>query len=202
VGLLTGLDAATLREIVPLQEGLETNFIIFYRKSMDLFLLRHGIAEEPSNFRGEDCDRPLTGEGVDKMQREAQAMRLFLEESLVILSSPFVRALETAKIVAAAMPKATLAEVPELALGGSVTRILEQVACLQEVSQVMVVGHEPELVEIVAVLTGIRAEAIQVKKGSLTSLRLVRFEPRPRATLRWHLAPKQLLALSKVVDAS
>jgi phosphohistidine phosphatase len=163
---------------------------------MDLLLLRHGIAEEPSEFRGDDSERPLTQEGIEKLGRAVKAMRLLLDEELCILSSPYARTKHTAEIVASGFPKATLTTCSELALGGSMKRVLEEVSTLGQAPQVMLVGHEPELVELANLLTGVRAEAVQMKRGALMCLRMIRFIPQPRAILRWHLAPGQLEMLS------
>lgn len=169
---------------------------------MDLLLLRHGIAEEPSQFRGEDSERPLTSEGMHRMQLEARAMRRLLDRNLFIASSPFVRARETARIVAAEFPQAPFIELSELAMGGSVTRVLGEVAKFKEHSQMLLVGHEPELVEIINRLTGIRAGAVQLKKGALVCLRILGFEPRVQAVLTWHLAPTHLIALAEAASAA
>ncbi|NDC37286.1 MAG: phosphohistidine phosphatase SixA [Proteobacteria bacterium] len=165
---------------------------------MDLLLLRHGIAKDPQQFRGEDSERPLTAEGIERMQLQARGMRVVLEAPLMILTSPFLRTRQTAELVAAEFASAPIEELAELAMGGSVKRVLAELATREQESKVMLVGHEPELVELVTLLTGIRSESVRLKKGSLVALRMLSFEPRPRATLRWQLSPSQQQTIGRL----
>src|SRR5579871_2848206 len=67
---------------------------------MRCYFLRHGIAVEAETWSGSEFDRPLTGEGRERMEREAKAiadLRLGLH---CIVTSPMLRAKETAQIVA------------------------------------------------------------------------------------------------------
>ena len=163
---------------------------------MDLYLLRHGVAEEPARFRGDDSERPLTTEGAEMMRLQAHAMRLIIQEPIIILASPYARAKQTAAIVANAIPWAQLLEIKELSMGGSANRIIEEVSRRAPAPQVMLVGHEPELIELVCRLTGIKTESVQIKRGALLCLRILTFEPRPRAVLRWQLPPNLILTLT------
>ena len=71
---------------------------------MDLYLLRHGIAVEPgSPGYAKDADRPLTPEGERKLGQIAEAMEALELSFDLILSSPYVRARQTAEIVAATL---------------------------------------------------------------------------------------------------
>ena len=73
---------------------------------MKLLLVRHAIAEDVRpGARGDDAARRLTAEGRGKMERAAGALSELVTELALVLSSPFVRALETAAILAAAWPK-------------------------------------------------------------------------------------------------
>src|SRR5579871_1393002 len=68
---------------------------------MELYILRHGIAvERGTPGYKKDSDRPLTPEGEDKMHQIADAMRGMDLKFDLILSSPYVRTEQTAKIVA------------------------------------------------------------------------------------------------------
>src|SRR6185436_3496825 len=67
---------------------------------MEIYLLRHGIAVERDAHRGPDEERALTDEGRRKVRRGAEAMRAMKLSCDVILSSPLVRARQTAEIVA------------------------------------------------------------------------------------------------------
>ena len=67
---------------------------------MKCYFLRHGIAVEADEFAGPDFDRPLTGAGRKLMALEAKAMAVMGFDLDVILTSPLVRAKQTAAIVA------------------------------------------------------------------------------------------------------
>ena len=68
---------------------------------MKLYILRHGIAVEPGTPGYEtDADRPLTSEGERKMRQIAGAMEALELSFDLILSSPYLRARQTAEIVA------------------------------------------------------------------------------------------------------
>lgn len=136
---------------------------------MKLFVMRHGPAEDYA-LTGRDGDRALTPSGRDRVRSVARALVENDEAPLCIISSPLVRALQTAEIVAAvtkleervkAEPKAqswgatgSVEIRRELAPGGDA---LELVAALlrEERRRVMVVGHEPDLSALVARLVGV-----------------------------------------------
>ena len=67
---------------------------------MDLYLLRHAIAVDRDTPNIDDSERPLTVDGRKKMERVAEAMRALDLEFNWILTSPYLRALQTAEIVA------------------------------------------------------------------------------------------------------
>src|SRR5579863_3087078 len=69
------------------------------QQPMDLYILRHAIAEE-RNPSGRDSERRLTEEGREKMRNAAKGMKALELEFDLILSSPYARAKETAEIVA------------------------------------------------------------------------------------------------------
>src|SRR5579864_4368858 len=67
---------------------------------MKLYFLRHGIAADREQWKGEDYDRPLTAQGRERMGAEAKAIAKLDLDVDWILTSPLVRAVETARIVA------------------------------------------------------------------------------------------------------
>ena len=66
---------------------------------MEIYLLRHGIAEDRSST-GRDSDRRLTDEGRAKLRRVLERVHQAGVRPSLILSSPYKRALETAEIAA------------------------------------------------------------------------------------------------------
>ena len=167
-------------------------------KPKKIVILRHGIAAEPGTpGYEEDSQRPLTREGVTEMRRIAKAMKVLGLEFDLILSSPYVRARQTAEIVAEGLG---LQKKPQFSAGlrcGADPRAL-----LQELKQkhsekecVLLVGHEPFLSEFISLLiSGNKNCSIDLKKGGLCLLAISSFEPGESAVLKWLFNPKQLLA--------
>src|SRR5262249_51611671 len=86
----------------------------------ELYLIRHGIAQERRDAWPDDAKRPLSAEGMTRMRKSMRGLpRLDLAID-VILTSPLVRTRQTAEIVAAALePKPAIVAVDSLAPGGS-----------------------------------------------------------------------------------
>jgi phosphohistidine phosphatase len=161
---------------------------------MEIFLLRHGIAEERAEHRGPDEKRALTAEGRRKMRRVVIAMRAMRLSFDAIFSSQLLRALQTAEIVVDALRLKKRLQVTEYLAPGTSTR--KQIAWLKSVrpvpARVLLVGHEPNLSDLTShLLTGDRGMAITFKKGGLCKVTAERFGSRC-ANLEWLLTPKQM----------
>jgi phosphohistidine phosphatase len=158
-----------------------------------LYVVRHGIAEAQARRGGDDARR-LTPAGRTKVRRIARGLDRLRVRADVVLTSPLPRAAETAAILAAEHGElpAPLA-LPALAPG---TAPLELLAALRRRAgrgDVMIVGHEPGLSQLVAVLLTGSPDglAIALKKGGVVALALDRLAPR-RATLLWVGTPRLL----------
>jgi len=164
---------------------------------MEVFLVRHAIAHERNPRRWpDDSERPLTGEGARKFRKAARGIGICLPSAPVLLTSPYVRARDTAAILAnvAGLPKAT--ECPELAASESSQRGYALLAPRKE-HAVILVGHEPWLSDFLAsALAGSEARVkIEFRKGGAACIEFVG-RPQPgRATLKWLLPPRVLRAL-------
>ncbi len=119
---------------------------------MRLYIMRHGPAED-SSATGRDGDRKLTASGRDRTRDVAKLLVANDEAPLRILASPLVRTRETADIVAhvAGVSEVTITE--EMAPGGESSLLVRELA-RGEHDRVMVVGHEPDLGDLVAELVG------------------------------------------------
>lgn len=119
---------------------------------MRLYIMRHGPAEDFS-ATGRDGDRKLTASGRDRTRDVAKLLLANGEAPLRIVASPLVRTRETADIVAhvAGVSEVVLAE--EMAPGGDSPLLVRELA-RGEHDRVMVVGHEPDLGDLVAELVG------------------------------------------------
>jgi len=168
---------------------------------MKLYVLRHGIAVDRGTPGYErDADRSLTPAGREKMEQAARGMAALGLKFDVILTSPYVRARETAEMVAEVLGLGKRLEVCDaLAPGGSRQDLLKRLKEGSAKSQVVVVGHEPDLSELIGELIAADPNtAIDLKKGSLACLALDRPDRPATARLEWLLTPKQLRMLGGV----
>ncbi len=117
-----------------------------------MYIMRHGPAEDFA-ASGLDADRALTEAGRDRVRRVAKVLGEHDEAPKLIVSSPLVRALQTAEIVAAELGIAYVDTSRQLAPGGPSATL---VAALEHdgKKRVMLVGHEPDLSELVSDLCG------------------------------------------------
>lgn len=163
---------------------------------MDLYLMRHGIAEDPGTGGiTRDRDRPLTARGARRVRRVAETL---LELDVVpdlVLSSPFARARETAEIVVDVLGIAKRLELSShLAIPADSLKLIQHVNGLRpEPGSVLLVGHEPHLGELTALLTTGRAEsAVTFRKAGLCRLAVSSLRAGRCATLEWLLPPRLL----------
>jgi phosphohistidine phosphatase len=159
---------------------------------MKLYLLRHGIAEDHGPD-GTDASRELTGEGIDKMRREARGMGRLGVKLDLLLTSPLARARQTAEIVGRELA-CDVQIADALAPGCNAERLLGLLRQHEEAQRVMVVGHEPDFSTMTSALTG--GGHVVVKKGGLARVDLPTLTPGSGALI-WLLQPRTLLALEK-----
>jgi phosphohistidine phosphatase len=167
--------------------------------TMELLILRHAIAFPRDAKRWpDDSDRPLTMEGVKRARRAAQGLKRIAKKPALVLTSPLVRARDTAGIFAqgAGWPKAV--DTAALSPGASPDELFEALKRQPGKPEcVAVVGHQPHLGRLLALcLRGdTRAEAFELRKSAVVC---VRFEGSPRArqgVLEWLLSPRILRKL-------
>jgi len=119
---------------------------------MKIYVMRHGSAEDFA-ASGHDADRALTAVGRERVRHVAKLLGAHDEAPKLIVSSPLVRALQTAEIVAAELGLEYVDTSRALAPGGQAPALVA--ALLREAKKrVMLVGHEPDLSALVSELTG------------------------------------------------
>jgi phosphohistidine phosphatase len=156
---------------------------------IELHILRHAHAGDPEAWTGRDETRPLS----DKGEKQADRLGRFLAgvgfKPDAIITSPKLRASQTAEIVAKHLGKAISFDDR---LGGSLdVAVLE--ALLREAGdpqRPVVVGHDPDFSELVAELSG--AESVPMSKGALARIDIERPLQSGAGTLHW-LVPPDLL---------
>ena len=135
---------------------------------MLLCLLRHAEAEV---LAASDHARRLTPKGEDQAERVGKFCRKQDIAPAVILTSPVTRALQTAKIVAESLPDAELIEVPWAACGMDPETAMGEVKAFAKFPAVMLVGHQPDLGHLGAVLLGMSyVQTLHVRKALLTGI--------------------------------
>ena len=164
---------------------------------MNLFLLRHGLAVEGGDLDyAHDFARPLTLAGRSQLHQIATALRLMALRFDVIFSSPLVRAQETAGIVAAALKiKTEPAPVDELKPDGDMKKLMQRIAALAPPPEnILLVGHEPDLSQLISLLvTGKTTAGFALKKSGLAKLEIEKeLRAGKCAILAWLLTPGQM----------
>jgi phosphohistidine phosphatase len=156
---------------------------------MKLYVMRHGSAEE-SAASGADGDRALTVAGRERVQEVAKALLEAGEEPLGIATSPLVRAVQTAEIVALATNlgsrRGTVEVRREVGPGGDGTKLVRRLAA-ERAKRVMLVGHEPDLSALVRVLVGDFTRLFE--KAMVVGIHVA---DSGRSTIRFVLDPKSL----------
>lgn len=166
---------------------------------MQLLIVRHGIAEERDEFARtgrDDSERPLTRHGKRRMRRVAKGLHRVLDSIDVLGASPFVRAQQTASIVAHRYGDMEVKTVPALEPASAPEAFATWLGHQRIAEVVAAVGHDPHLGMLVTWLLAGRMEPhVLIEKGGAC---LLDVEGAPRAgsgTLLWALTPKMLVRL-------
>jgi phosphohistidine phosphatase len=161
---------------------------------MNCYFLRHGVAVEPQAWRGSDADRPLTGDGINRMEREANGIARLALELDRIVTSPLLRAKQTAVIVADELRMRDEVVVDErLANGFDAERCRAILADHSDADSILLVGHEPTMSATIGALVG--GASVELKKGALAGIELTGRSS--RGTLISLIPPKVLAGLRK-----
>jgi phosphohistidine phosphatase len=162
-----------------------------------LFLIRHGIAEERGDAWPDDAKRPLSEDGIERFQKSARGLARLDVWIDVVLTSPLVRARQTADIVASAFdPRPSIITIESLAPGGSYASLLADLEKHGRKTRIALVGHEPGIGELGARLIGSR-HSFEFKKGAVCRIDVDEIPPVGPGDLRWFLTPKVMMSIKK-----
>jgi phosphohistidine phosphatase len=169
---------------------------------MNLYVLRHAIAVEPgSPAFTDDSQRPLTGKGAAKMTRIASGLRKMGVEVDLILSSPYLRARQTAEILAKTF-SITEMLIPTSALepDAPASQIINEINDrFSKFHNIVLVGHQPYLNTLISTLiSGDPTLGITLKKGGLCRLNIEHLHYDRCATLDWLLYPFHMAGLHEM----
>src|SRR2546428_3640454 len=121
----------------------------------EIYLIRHGLAEERGDSWPDDAKRPLTDEGISRMRKSVRGLVRLGVTCDVVLTSPLVRARQTAEIVAAGLsPRPPLVSADSLAPEGSFAAVIADLEKQARRTCIALVGHEPNIGELAARLIG------------------------------------------------
>jgi phosphohistidine phosphatase len=162
-----------------------------------LFLIRHGVAEERGDAWPDDAKRPLSEEGIERFQKSARGLARLDVWIDVVLTSPLVRARQTAEIVASAFdPRPSIVTIESLAPGGSYASLVADLEKHGRKTRIALVGHEPGIGELGARLIGSR-HSFEFKKGAVCRIDVDEIPPVGPGDLRWFLTPKVMTSIKK-----
>ncbi len=165
---------------------------------MTLILLRHGIAMDRTVFASKnsnDDERPLTEKGRYRMAKGARGLKFLVSDIDLIVTSPLLRAKQTAEYLYDHYPEAERVECPFIRPESSCNQFIPWVLDkdLDEDSVVCLVGHEPNIGFLAGyLLTGQEASFFEFKKGGACCLNFFSKLQPGQSQLVWHLMPKQL----------
>src|SRR5438067_237735 len=163
----------------------------------ELYLIRHGIAEERGEAWPDDAKRPLTDEGMDRLRKAARGLARAGVTLDVMLTSPLVQTRQTAEIVAAGFdPRPHIVTAESLAPGGTFQAVMADLEKQTKKARIALVGHEPGIGELAARLIGTR-HPIEFKKGAVCRIDVDALPPSAPGALKFLLPPKILRSIRK-----
>ena len=158
---------------------------------MDLYLIRHAEAQPPGGDIPDDDSRPLTPAGHAQCQPLAAALRGHGVRLEKVVSSPLLRARQTAEGLLQhwGAPAPELVVCDHLAPGGKrrrLTRFLQELS----LNSVAVVGHMPDLAEYAAWLIGSRKAQLGLAKSGVARIEFDGPPEKKSGVLTWLLTPE------------
>lgn len=162
---------------------------------MNLYIIRHAIAVE-ENPSISDSQRALTEKGRKKMRQIAKGLHVLGVEFDMILSSPYVRAQETAEVLSDVFKmKKPLAFSDHLIPAGDPSALAAEIKEKYAVNDLAVVGHQPLLTNFISLLTANGAPVnVELKKGGVCRLAT---DDMHTAIMQWLLTPGVLVEISE-----
>jgi phosphohistidine phosphatase len=159
---------------------------------MDLYIVRHGIAidrEDPKS--PPEAERFLTEEGIERTRQVAKGIAALGVHADLLISSPYVRAKQTAVLFAKALEysEQKIRQTDNLLPGAEAGALLRELAREKNVSVVFCFGHAPHVDELLAASIGATRQVTSMKKAGVAFVELKRVSP-PSGQLVWLLTPK------------
>ena len=160
---------------------------------MILYLVRHGLAVDPTDPTSPpDPERPLTPKGIEKTRAAARGLRELGVGPDVMITSPYLRAAQTAEIACETLgfPRDKIRRSDALKPGANPAELFKELGRIRA-KETMCFGHAPHLDQVVGYALGLRTVVTALKKAGVACLDVDSFAP-PRAQLVWLCQPKML----------
>lgn len=171
---------------------------------MKLLVIRHGLAEDRRAFAKENAGaddglRPLTKKGAARMRRAAAGLATLVSKVDLLASSPLVRAVQTADLVAGVLKTPEPVQIAELTPNARPNALLKWLQRhTEDESTIAVVGHEPHLSTFVSwLLTGLDDPFVRMKKGGVAIIDFEDGLAAGKGKLLGLLTPRQLRGLAR-----
>jgi len=163
----------------------------------ELYLIRHGVAEDRGEAWPDDAKRPLTAKGKARLTKAMRGLAAAGVQLDLVLTSPLVRARQTADVIAGVFePHPHIVAIDSLAPGGSYQAVLADLERHSRKSKIALVGHEPDLGELAARLAGSRRRW-EFKKGGMCRIDVQSLPLGGPGSLRWFLTPRLMRGLKR-----
>ena len=166
---------------------------------MQLYIVRHGIAIDREDPKcPPDPERYLTEEGIEKTKQVAKGVAALGVTADLFLTSPYVRAAQTAQIFASALEyaKPKIRRTDLLLPGAEPSQLFRELAKDKQASTVFLFGHAPQLDDVIATALGSKKHLTALKKAGVAFVELKRLSP-PIGVLVWLATPKLLRRAGK-----
>jgi phosphohistidine phosphatase len=160
-----------------------------------LYLFRHGLAYPHGTEGFEDDERPLTEKGERRVRQVARFLKRLGLKLDKLVTSPLPRALRTAEIAADVLGKAFLLEEADALRPASSPESIKEWLATRGESRIMLVGHNPNLSELLTLLTTGQTNptVLELRKGGVAALR---DDPTGQYRIEWLSRPRLVRRLS------
>jgi len=159
---------------------------------MQLYIVRHGIAIDREDPKcPPEAERYLTEEGIERTKQVAKGIAALGAHADLMISSPYVRATQTAAIFAGALdyPEHKIRHTENLLPGSEPAALLRELAREKNASSVFCFGHAPLVDALLAAAAGAQGDITSMKKAGVALVELKRVSP-PNGQLVWLVTPK------------
>ena len=166
---------------------------------MLLYIVRHGIAIDREDPKcPSDPERYLTPEGLKKTREVAKKTAKLTGPPNSVISSPYVRAMQTAEIFAdeSSISKSRIEKSESLLPGAEPAAFFRELSHKKSVESVMCFGHAPQLDELISFGIGVKKSFTELKKAGVACIELSRVSP-PAGKLLWLITPRVARKISR-----